>query len=76
MNNVPDGYPTPEDGATGLRINIEAKDGVVLVEFSKPVMHMSLTPAQVRPFSIALLQNAEMAQAQPVAEQLPPSRLQ
>jgi len=74
MNNIPDGYPTPEDDATGLRVDIGTKDGSVVIQFSKPVMIMNLTPPQVRSMAIALLQNAEMALAQPT-QQLPPSRL-
>jgi len=69
MNNLPDGYPTAEDDPTGLRLDIGAKDGVVIINFSKPVVVMHLTPLQVRSMAIALLQNAEMALAQPV----PPS---
>jgi hypothetical protein len=74
MNNVPDGYPTPEDDQSGLRVDIGTKDGVVLIQFSKPVVQMALAPPQVRSMAIALLQNAEMALSQ-TAVQLPPSRL-
>jgi len=70
MNNVPEGYPTAEDDPTGLRLDIGTKDGVVIINFSKPVVVMHLTPLQVRSMAIALLQNAEMALGQPV----PPSR--
>jgi hypothetical protein len=70
MNNVPEGYPTAEDDPTGLRLDIGTKDGVVIINFSKPVVVMHLNPQQVRSMAIALLQNAEMALAQP----MPPSR--
>jgi hypothetical protein len=71
MNNLPEGYPTAEDDPTGLRVDIGTKDGVVIIQYSKPVAVMHLTPLQVRSMAIALLQNAEMALAQPV----PPSMM-
>jgi hypothetical protein len=72
MNNRPDGYPTPEDDPSGLRVDIGTKDGIVIMQFSKPVIVMNLAPPQVRSMAIALLQNAEMALAQPKS---PPSHL-
>jgi len=73
MNNVPDGYPTAEDDPTGLRLDIGTKDGVVIIQYSKPVVVMHLTPQQVRSMAIALLQNAEVALVQTLP--LPPSRI-
>jgi hypothetical protein len=73
MNNIPDGYPTAEDDPTGLRLDIGTKDGVVIINFSKPVVVMHLNPLQVRSMAIALLQNAEMALGQTLP--LPPSRI-
>ena len=70
MNNLPEGYPTAEDDPTGLRLDIGTKDGVVIINFSKPVVVMHLNPQQVRSMAIALLQNAEMALAQPVPPRL------
>jgi hypothetical protein len=72
MNNVPDGYPTQEDDQSGLRVDIGTKDGIVIINFSKPVLRLTLLPEHTRSMAIALLQNAEMALTQP---QVPPSRL-
>jgi len=72
MNNIPINYPTPEDDASGLRIDVGFKDGIVIMNFSKPVMRLTLLPEHTRSFAIALLQNAEMALAQ---SKLPPSRM-
>ena len=74
MNNVPDGYPMPEDDATGLRVDVGFERGEVKIRFSKPTMSMSLPPSHVRSLAIALLQNAEMALAART-ESLPPSRI-
>jgi len=74
MNNRPDGYPTPEDDQSGLRVDIGTKDGVVIIQFSKPVIVLNLAPPQVRSMAIALLQNAEMALNQSVS-QPPPTLL-
>ncbi len=76
MSNVPDGYPTPEDDQTGLRMDVGYEQNVVHVRFSKPVMQMSLQPHQVRSLAIALLQNAEMAAAAfNQSPAMPPSRM-
>ena len=72
MNNVPDGYPTPEDDQSGLRVDIGTKDGIVIIQFNKPVLAINLDPPHARSIAIALLHNAEAALTQP---QLPPSRL-
>lgn len=72
-SNIPDGYPTPEDDATGLRLDVGFEKGEVILNFSKPVLQMRLQPHQTRSMAIALLQNAEMALA---GIQLPPSRVQ
>jgi len=76
MNNIPINYPTPEDDATGLRVDVGFKEGSVMVQFSKPVLQMALRPEHTRSLAIALLQNAEMALAnQNSGPQLPPSRM-
>lgn len=74
-NNIPPGYPTPEDDATSLRVDIGHQDGVVILQFSKPVMQMQLTPSHTRSMAIALLQNSEMALVSPKPSPQPPSLL-
>ena len=75
MNNRPDGYPTPEDDPSGLRVDIGTKDGIVIMQFSKPIIALNLSPPQVRSMAIALLQNAEMALSQSALQPPPPPSL-
>lgn len=73
MNNIPTGYPAPEDDPMGLRIDMDATPNRVEIRFSKPVMAMNLNPQQTRALAIAMLSNAELAQYGAATDPAPPS---
>ncbi len=75
MNNIPTGYPVPEDDPAGLRIDMDATPNRVEIRFSKPVISMHLNPQQTRALAIAMLSNAELAQYSTANEPPPPARI-
>lgn len=79
--NLPENYPTPEDDPMGLRLDMDAAPGMVIIKFSKPVVELRLNPQQTRAMAIAMLTNSEAAlnlglkDAFPPDLETPPSRL-